>query len=142
MPTPAGAPVSTPLPYAGFWVRFVAFLIDGVILGIPFFLVAIGLIFRLRIFGLLARRGRFGPPDAALMGPVILGLFFAFAIFIVVRWLYFAGMESSARQSRKRAIRAFRRSNASGGTEAGVVSKAKSGKLCRTASRRHHACGG
>jgi len=99
MPTPAGAPVPTPLPYAGFWVRFAAFLIDGVILGIPFFLVAIGLIFRLGRFGLLARRGRFGPPDAAFMGPVILGFFFAFAIFIVVRWLYFAGMESSARQA-------------------------------------------
>ncbi len=99
MPTPAGAPVSTPLPYAGFWVRLAAFLIDGVILGIPFFMVAIGLIFRLGRLGLLARRGRFGPPDAAFMGPVILGLFFAFAIFIVVRWLYFAGMESSARQA-------------------------------------------
>ena len=96
---PVSAPVSTPVRYGGFWVRFAAFLIDGVILGIPFFLVAIGLILRLGIFGLLARRGRFGPPDAAFMGPVILGLFFAFAIFIVVRWLYFAGMESSARQA-------------------------------------------
>ena len=98
-PTQVGAPVSAPLLYAGFWVRFVAFLIDGVILGIPFFLVAIGVIFRFGRFGLLARRGRFDPPDAAFMGPVILGFLFAFALFIVVRWLYFAGMESSARQA-------------------------------------------
>jgi uncharacterized RDD family membrane protein YckC len=96
---PVSAPVSKPLPYAGFWVRFVALLIDGVILSIPFFLVAIGLVFRFRSFHFLARGNRFGPPDAAFMGPVILGFFFAFAIFIVVRWVYFAGMESSARQA-------------------------------------------
>jgi uncharacterized RDD family membrane protein YckC len=96
---PAAAPVSTPLPYAGFWVRFVALLIDGLILSIPFFLVAIGLVFRFRSFRFLARGSRFGPPDAAFVGPMLLGFFFAFAIFIVVRWLYFAGMESSARQA-------------------------------------------
>jgi uncharacterized RDD family membrane protein YckC len=98
-PSQASAPVSTPLPYAGFWVRFVALLIDGVILSIPFFFVAIGLVFRFRSFRFLARGDRFGPPDAAFLGPVILGFFFAFAIFIVVRWLYFAGMESSPRQA-------------------------------------------
>jgi uncharacterized RDD family membrane protein YckC len=96
---PASAPVSTPLTYAGFWVRFVALLIDGLILSIPFFLVVIGLVFRFRSFRFLARGNRFGPPNAAFMGPVILGFFFAFAIFIVVRWVYFAGMESSARQA-------------------------------------------
>ena len=98
-PTLAVTPLPKQLPYAGFWIRFVAFLIDAVILSIPFFLVAVGLIFRFGRFALLARRGRFGPPDAAFMGPMILGFFFAFAIFIVVRWLYFAGMESSPRQA-------------------------------------------
>ena len=96
---PVSAPVSTPVRYGGFWVRFAAFLIDGVILSIPFFIVAIGLGIRLGRIGLLARRDRFGPPDMAILGPVIVGFLFAFAIFIVVRWLYFAGMESSARQA-------------------------------------------
>jgi uncharacterized RDD family membrane protein YckC len=96
---PVSAPVSTPVRYGGFWVRFAAFLIDGVILSIPFFFVAIGLGLRLGRIGLLARRDRFGPPDMAILGPVIVGFLFAFAIFIVVRWLYFAGMESSARQA-------------------------------------------
>ena len=96
---PVSAPVSTPARYAGFWVRFVAFLIDGIILSIPFFFVGLGLAFRFVRIGSLARRGRFDPPDMAFFGPVILGFFFAFAIFIVVRWLYFAGMESSARQA-------------------------------------------
>jgi uncharacterized RDD family membrane protein YckC len=98
-PSLVSGPVSTPLPYGGFWVRFVAFLIDGVILSIPFFLTVIGVAFRFVRIGLLMRRGRVGPPDMALFGPVILGFLFAFAIFIVVRWLYFAGMESSARQA-------------------------------------------
>ena len=96
---PLSAPVSTPLPYAGFWVRFVALVIDGLILSIPFFLVAIGLAFRFGRIGWLVRRGRISPPDVALFGPVLLGFFFAFGIFIVVRWVYFAGMESSARQA-------------------------------------------
>jgi uncharacterized RDD family membrane protein YckC len=98
-PTPVGAPVSAPLPYAGFWVRFVAYLIDGVILGIPFFLVVMVLVFLFGGLRLLARRDPVGPPDAVFMGPIILGYFFAFALFVVAQWLYFAGMESSARQA-------------------------------------------
>jgi uncharacterized RDD family membrane protein YckC len=101
-PSPAvqvNAPVSAPLPYAGFWVRFVAYLIDGVILGIPFFFVVMVLVFLFGGLRLLARRGPVGPPDAAFMGPIILGYFLAFALFVVVQWLYFAGMESSARQA-------------------------------------------
>ncbi len=98
-PSLVSAPVSTPLPYAGFWARFVAFLVDGVILSIPFFLTVIGLALRFVRIGLLMRRGRFGPPDMPFFGPVILAFFFAFALFIVVRWMYFAGMESSARQA-------------------------------------------
>jgi uncharacterized RDD family membrane protein YckC len=99
LPAPVGAPLSAPLPYAGFWVRFAAYLIDGVVLGIPFFLVVMVLVFLFGGLRLLARRGPVGPPDAAFMGPLILGFFFAFAIFVVAQWLYFAGMESSARQA-------------------------------------------
>jgi uncharacterized RDD family membrane protein YckC len=87
------------MPYAGFWVRFVAYLIDGIVLGIPFFFVVIGLIFRFRRFRLVAGSGPFGPPDAPFMGPMFLGFFFAFGLFVIAQWLYFAGMESSARQA-------------------------------------------
>jgi uncharacterized RDD family membrane protein YckC len=98
-PIPASAPVPAPLRYAGFWLRVVAALIDGVILAIPFFLVVIRPISRFRRFGFLARRDALGPPDPAIMVPVILGIVFATTFFMIVKWLYFAGMESSARQA-------------------------------------------
>jgi uncharacterized RDD family membrane protein YckC len=97
--TQVSAPISAPLPYAGFWIRFVAYLIDGVVLGIPFFLIVVALVFLFGGFSLLARRTSVGPPDAAFMVPVILGFIFAAVFFLVAQWLYFAGMESSARQA-------------------------------------------
>ena len=98
-PTAVSAPVSAPPPYAGFWVRFAAYLIDGVILGIPFFLVAMILIFRFRRFRVMAGTGPLAPRDAAFMGPMFLGFFFVFGFFVAAQWLYFAGMESSPRQA-------------------------------------------
>ena len=90
---------SSPLPYAGFWIRFVAYLIDGLILGIPFMFAVIVTIFFLGGFGLMMRRN---PVDssatAALIGPLILGYLLAMLIFLGLGWLYFAGMESSERQ--------------------------------------------
>ena len=97
--TPVIAPISGTLPYAGFWVRFVAYVIDGIVLGIPFTLIAIVLIFRFRRFALMAGGGPFGRPDAAFMAPMFLGFFFALGLFVVAQWLYFAGMECSARQA-------------------------------------------
>src|ERR1035441_10844624 len=55
-PTAVSAPVSAPLPYAGFWIRLAAYFIDGVILGIPFGLLVIILMFLLGGFGLMMRR--------------------------------------------------------------------------------------
>jgi uncharacterized RDD family membrane protein YckC len=98
-PTTVGAPVPGRLPYAGFWLRFVAYVIDGIILGIPFFFVVVGMIFRFRGFRLIAGRGPFGRPDAAFMVPLFLGYFFALGLFVIVQWLYFATMESSPRQA-------------------------------------------
>lgn len=56
--------------YAGFWKRFVAYLIDGIILGI------IGAILTSQM-------------DEAVAGTVT----------TILGWLYFAGMESSSRQA-------------------------------------------
>src|ERR1700719_1996283 len=52
----ASARVSAPLPYAGFWERFVAALIDGLILGIPFWILVSVLIFMFGGFGMILRR--------------------------------------------------------------------------------------
>ncbi|MCU1342733.1 MAG: hypothetical protein JWN92_2156 [Candidatus Acidoferrum typicum] len=96
---PASVPVPAPQRYAGFWLRFVAHLIDGIVLGIPFFVVVMVPIFLLGGLRLLAHRGAVGPPDPVFVAAVILRLFFMMAVFVVAQWLYFAGMESSARQA-------------------------------------------
>jgi uncharacterized RDD family membrane protein YckC len=112
----AGAPPPTivatapsPLPYGGFWVRFVALLIDGLILGIPFMAIFIVLVFLMGGFALIGQRlsGLSGlPPNQvnpqavmAILGPLFFGYFLAMILFLGVEWLYFAGMESSERQA-------------------------------------------
>ena len=95
------ATVPAPLPYAGFWVRFAAYLIDGLILGIPFGIIFIALIFMFGGLGALMHRNPQADPHevAALLGPLFLMFWLAFLIALVIQWLYFAGMESSARQA-------------------------------------------
>ena len=94
-------PVYGPLPYAGFWIRLAAYFIDGVILGIPFMLVVIVVLFLFGGFGLMMRRNPVDPRAAAvaLMGPLFLGYMLAMIFFGALTWLYFAGMESSERQA-------------------------------------------
>jgi uncharacterized RDD family membrane protein YckC len=105
-PAPAGVSVSGPRPYAGFWLRFVAYLIDGLILGIPFMLVAIVLIAIFGGFGLMMRMRGVDPHTAAdpraaaaVFAPIFLGFLLAMLFFFGLNWLYFAGMESSERQA-------------------------------------------
>jgi uncharacterized RDD family membrane protein YckC len=91
-----GIPGSEALPYAGFWQRFAAHLIDSLILGIPFALVFIVMIFLLGGFGLMRRNPGEGNVAAAVVGPLILGMIL---LFVILSWLYSAGMESSERQA-------------------------------------------
>src|ERR1019366_2964956 len=63
-PSGASARTSTPLQYGGFWVRFAAFLIDGLILGIPLGALALVLIFLFGGFGTLIHMNP-GDPGAA-----------------------------------------------------------------------------
>ncbi|MBZ5642846.1 MAG: RDD family protein [Acidobacteriia bacterium] len=99
-PLPNMGSVSGPLVYGGFWLRFVAYLIDGVILGIPFGLVVMVLFVMFGGFGLMMHR-RVGDPRAAaaFLGPMFLGFLFAMLLFVGLQWLYFAGLESSERQA-------------------------------------------
>ena len=98
--TAASTGVSLPLPYGGFWERFGAYLIDGLILGIPFGAVVFVLIVTFGGFGVLLHR-RAADPDAAMAAaaPVFMIFFLVMIGFLVVQWLYFAGMESSERQA-------------------------------------------
>jgi uncharacterized RDD family membrane protein YckC len=123
-----GAPIATgigapPIAYAGFWLRAVAYLIDSAIVGIVFGAIAailaatVGLhFFRGRTPGIYAQaffaqhqafeygaaqyravQYQTAPPwmPAAALGII----FILIPIIIAATWLYFAMMESSARQA-------------------------------------------
>ena len=84
--TPPMAPAST-LKYAGFWIRFVARFIDGLILGIPFYaLIAI-------VGGAAVSSVQVDPNTGAVTGGTA-ALFGSFALiylgFFVVTILYYA----------------------------------------------------
>jgi len=85
--------------YAGFWLRFVAFLIDGVISGFLFLILLIPLFI---LTGAGAALGRIGSGEdisdevAAFVG---IGFVLGFLVITVgVRWLYYALSESSSWQ--------------------------------------------
>ncbi len=94
--SPAAAPS---VRYAGFWLRFVAYLIDGLIVGIPIF---VGVLLILAITGgALFHAARF-PEDTEAV-PFLAVLFTGGFLLIVVvalcgGWLYYAMSESSSWQ--------------------------------------------
>jgi uncharacterized RDD family membrane protein YckC len=79
---PTGAPV-----YAGFWLRFAAVIIDGILLGVVGFVLNLVIGLQRPMFG--ARPG-FGNP-AFNLGLILSGT----AVGIVLEWLYYALMETS-----------------------------------------------
>ena len=96
--TPAGAMLVVPSPYAGFWLRLLAFLIDhillGVVLGVAALLAiaAIGVgYFRRMIEGLRAGGDEY---VFSLVSDIFVVLLFGFA----ASWIYHAWMESSEYQ--------------------------------------------
>jgi uncharacterized RDD family membrane protein YckC len=91
---------ATNVVYAGFWLRFVAYLIDKLILGIATLALFIPMF--LMFGGLAALESvsrsnfeRFGPGQAA--GFLTLILSFVFAA-VIAHWLYFAYLESGEKQ--------------------------------------------
>jgi uncharacterized RDD family membrane protein YckC len=100
--TPVVAPMaylSAGVQYAGFWLRVVAYVIDGIVMGVAF--MALFLPFAI-MTGLAAALGSIHPGEdprdvgAVLGGTFFLGLVTIVALGIVGGWLYHAKMESSA----------------------------------------------
>ena len=90
---------ATRMEYGGFWLRFVAYLIDSVVMALGIVLVLIPLIF---LTGLGALLSQIHPQeelgDAGIL--LIIGLIFLFAtVSLAVTWLYHALMESSEWQA-------------------------------------------
>ena len=94
----AAVPVRT--AYAGFWLRFVAWFIDVLILS------AVGLIVLVPLVPVLFRRGPFEGPMGWPMAPTFLWFW---PLNLVGVWLYFALFESSSWQATpgKRALGLF-----------------------------------
>lgn len=101
-PPPDSFPVTGQYRYAGFWIRFIAQFVDGLIIGIAASIIAVPLIFA-AIFGtglgalIQAGNGNDLPPEAVLpfVGFILL---FVFAV-LAGQWFYFAYFESSESQA-------------------------------------------
>ncbi len=83
--------------YAGFWLRFVAYIIDLILLSIVggFFGVIAGVIIGIRA---AAGGASSASASAAAAAGAITGVMIVYAVVFVICWLYFALMESSAIQ--------------------------------------------
>jgi len=99
IPSYAGYAAMPRVEYAGFWLRFLALLIDNVILGLGFILILIPLIFLTGLGGFL---GELHPnEDINDIGVfMLIGLLFlAATASLVLTWLYHALMECSEWQA-------------------------------------------
>ncbi|MCB2220500.1 MAG: RDD family protein [Bacteroidetes bacterium] len=85
--------------YAGFWWRFLAYLIDGVILGTVTWIIYIPLfaVFGLSLYS-MSESGMDLDDNPAVLGSMILVYIFIVGISIVIQWLYFSVLESSKMQ--------------------------------------------
>jgi uncharacterized RDD family membrane protein YckC len=92
--TTAGVRAGASAGYAGFWLRFVASILDGIILAVPM-AVLYGLLVATAIPGILRNQGDPGAIMATILPRVLLFQFLAF----VGQWLYFSLMESSSWQA-------------------------------------------
>lgn len=86
--------------YAGFWLRFAAYIIDQFIIGVAGFIIAVPIILGIIAFGLnldgIRHPREFFAHDGLLMVGGIIGLIMlAIMLSIVMKWLYYALMESS-----------------------------------------------
>ena len=86
--------------YAGFWLRLVAFLIDGAISGFLFLILLIPLFILTGAGSALSRIGQGEDISDDVAAFVGVGFFLGFLVLAVgVRWLYYALSESSSWQS-------------------------------------------
>ena len=82
--------------YAGFWLRFVAFLIDSIILSLVNFILVTPLI---GFLGISAASGDYSPLSSDVgIATMIAGFAVTYVAIFVAGWLYFAIMESNSKQ--------------------------------------------
>ena len=99
VPAYAGYAAVPRVEYAGFWLRFLAFLVDNAVMGIGFVLILIPLIFLTGLGGFISEIH----PDEDMNDVgifMLIGLLFlAATVSLLLTWLYHALMESSEWQA-------------------------------------------
>jgi uncharacterized RDD family membrane protein YckC len=93
------AAIALPSPYAGFWLRVVAYIIDGIVLGVIFgvlFLLGLAVVGVGSIETMV--RGMHNGGDAEPPVAFILMLIFISFLSLIASWLYHAYLESSPNQ--------------------------------------------
>jgi len=96
---PVYTAVARVVEYAGFWLRFLAWLIDNVVLGLGVALILIPLIFLTGLGGFI---GKFHPDEEINDAGIFMLVGFVFLLAtasLVLTWLYHALMESSEWQA-------------------------------------------
>jgi uncharacterized RDD family membrane protein YckC len=78
-----------PVTYAGFWIRFVAYIIDSIVIGVVQSLITFSFFSTLILTEPMNAEGQLLPPSFFNYLLVLLG----------INWLYFAFMESSKKQA-------------------------------------------
>jgi uncharacterized RDD family membrane protein YckC len=98
VPPQISVPQAPVVRYAGFWRRFVAHLIDQIVVGIAAFVV---LIPGLALLGIGIGAGIMEESESAvgLIFAAIAAYLMAIVLIIVGQWLYYALMESSGKQA-------------------------------------------
>jgi uncharacterized RDD family membrane protein YckC len=83
--------------YAGFWKRFVAYIIDDIVLSVAGFLIVllIGVVFGLSFLSMLSGDAE---STVALLVAAASAIIMAILALMIVGWLYYALMEASASQ--------------------------------------------
>jgi uncharacterized RDD family membrane protein YckC len=94
----AAATAAPPPPYAGFWLRVLAAILDGFVLGIPVGCIIVALAIALGAGATLHNINPDDPPTAIIAA--LIGFIFLFIIVLAVgEWLYFALLEASSWQA-------------------------------------------
>jgi uncharacterized RDD family membrane protein YckC len=88
-----GVPAVSAIVYAGFWLRFVAAIIDGLILGVPLTFIAF-----LLIASAIPVLTHTQDPMTVIV-TILPRILFLMVIYLVASWLYWGLMESSSWQA-------------------------------------------
>jgi uncharacterized RDD family membrane protein YckC len=86
--------------YAGFWLRFVAHLIDGLIVGFGMLILLVPIFFLMGGAAMIESLPRHGgeEPNPAVLGGFLFLIFSLAGVAVIGQWLYFAYLESGEKQ--------------------------------------------